>query len=64
MWITPTNYSIVNGGDGSAHLKSWVIEASGDGEDWVVLDCRGNCAEMNRENVVETFQCFPALAFG
>jgi predicted nucleic acid-binding Zn-ribbon protein len=57
-WITPSRYSIVNCGDGGAHLKSWVIEASKGGEDWVVLDRRENCDDMKEANAVGTFSMF------
>jgi hypothetical protein len=58
MWITPSSYSIVNCRDGSAHLKSWVIEASKGGEDWVVLDRRENCDDMKEASAIGTFSMF------
>jgi hypothetical protein len=36
------------------HLKSWVIEASKDGEEWVVLDRRKNCDDVKEANAVGT----------
>jgi hypothetical protein len=58
MWITPSSYSIVNCGDGGAHLKSSVIEARRSGEDWVVLDRREKCDDMKEANAVGTFSLF------
>jgi hypothetical protein len=58
MWITPSSYSIVNCGDMGAHLKSWLIEASKDGANWLVLDRRENCDDMKEANAVGTFSMF------
>jgi hypothetical protein len=55
MWITPNSYSIVNCRDVGTHLKSWLIGASKNGEDWVVLDRRDNCDDMKEANAVGRF---------
>ena len=39
--VAPTSYS-VRTHSGSEYPKSWVFEASNDGKNWTVLDCRDN----------------------
>ena len=47
--VTPTSYSIrsQSGGSGSCHLKSWVIEASNDGQSWTEIDRRDGNSDLN-----------------
>jgi hypothetical protein len=56
--IKPTHYSIRSRRDvgvGDHHLKSWVIECSVDGKDWVEVDRRNNNNELNARNVTRLF---------
>jgi hypothetical protein len=55
--IVPSHYAIrTNGnGPGHAHMKSWLIETSADGENWLEIDQRGNTADLNGESLTGTF---------
>jgi hypothetical protein len=47
--IVPTHYAIRTyaGNHGSNHLKSWLIEASTDGDNWQEVDRRENNDDLN-----------------
>jgi hypothetical protein len=56
--IVPAHYSIrsrCDGGINGTNLKSWLIEVSMDGEDWVEVDHRENNSDLNGKNIITTF---------
>jgi hypothetical protein len=55
--VSPSHYSIQthNSPVGSAHLKSWVVEGSVDGLNWIELDRRPNNYDLNRPVVIRSF---------
>jgi hypothetical protein len=53
-----THYSIrscYNGVVGGTNLKNWVVETSGNGEDWVEIDRREDNDELDGPNLIATF---------
>ena len=56
--ITPTSYSVRSSSNapGGAHLKSWVIEVSNDGESWREIDRRDNNGDLNAPYVTRNFR--------
>jgi len=58
MNVIPTHYTIRAhcGGQGSYHMKSWVIEASLDGEAWEAIDRRDNDAHLNGYHFVHSYE--------
>lgn len=57
--IILTNYTLktANSKPGWNHLKSWVIEGSTDGINWIELDRRENTEELNGNSKVFTWSC-------
>jgi hypothetical protein len=56
--IKPTHYSIrsrYDGNPGNYNLRSWVIEGSIDGSNWVEIDRRDNNNELNGKNISRQF---------
>jgi hypothetical protein len=56
--VIPTHYSIrsrYDRGVGGRHPKSWLIETSLNGKDWMEIDHRENNSELNAKNVTATF---------
>jgi hypothetical protein len=56
--VKPTHYSIrsrYNGNDMDLYPKSWVIEGSDDGQEWIELDRRQNNQDLNSRNAVKMF---------
>jgi hypothetical protein len=56
--ITLTHYSIRSfhsDGENGRHLKSWVLEVSSDGSNWVEIDRRENNNELNGASKISTF---------
>jgi hypothetical protein len=47
--------SLFNGGLGCAHPKSWVIERSVDGHEWIELDQKRNNPDLNDRNVIRSW---------
>jgi hypothetical protein len=58
MIVAPTHYTIRThqGGQSSNHMKSWVVEASSDDEQWEVIDRRENDANLNGQYLVHSFE--------
>ena len=55
--ITPTHYSLMSHSIASYHhLKSWVIEVSGDGNEWKEIDRRENDEHLNGKSKSYTYQ--------
>jgi hypothetical protein len=60
MRIRPTHYSLrsqYNGALNGFHPKSWVVEASVDGQGWTEIDRRLDTDAINGKNVTATFAC-------
>ena len=57
MKVGPTAYSIrtCNDGPGAGHPRSWVLEASNDALNWVEIDRRVNCDDLNGKLITATF---------
>ena len=57
MKVKITNYSIKSseGGQSSCHLKSWDLEVSNDGDNWIKIDHHSNCSTLNGDGFVGTF---------
>ena len=57
MRVGPTGYSIrtCNDGPGAGHPRSWVVEASNDGFNWVEIDRKDNCDDLNGKLITATF---------
>jgi hypothetical protein len=57
MRIIPTHYSVrsYEGGPNGHHLRSWVVEASNDGQGWEVVDRRTDSRDLNDRCVVQCF---------
>jgi hypothetical protein len=55
--IAPTRYTIrtFSGVPDKAHLKSWLVETSADGEDWGEVACQENSRELNGKLLTGTF---------
>jgi hypothetical protein len=55
--IVPTYYAIRSGygGPGGAHLKSWIVETSTDGENWKEIDRKKDNAKLNGWKITGTF---------
>jgi hypothetical protein len=55
--VMPTHYSIRSHdwGKNNAHLKSWVVEVSLDGEEWTEIDRKENTTELQVELAIGTF---------
>ena len=55
--IVPSNYSIrsQNCNANGRHPKSWYIEGSEDGKNWIKIDEQVNCPYLNGPNIVHTF---------
>lgn len=55
--IIPSNYAIKSMayGSNSHHLKSWVIEGSKDGINWIEIDKQTDCSDLNGSYFVRTF---------
>jgi hypothetical protein len=45
-----------NGGLNGSHPKSWLVETSINGEDWIEIDHREDNPHLNGMNVTMTFQ--------
>ena len=56
-----SGYSIKtnSGGKNGAHMKSWKIEVSNDGQNWTQIDERINCQEINGSCLTGTFNVQP-----
>jgi hypothetical protein len=57
--VIPTHYSIrsfFDGAPGHPNLKSWIVEASMNGEHWDELSHCENNSELNGKNVTQTFE--------
>jgi hypothetical protein len=52
--IVPTHYT-VRTSLGRAHLKSWLVETSADGQTWQEVDHRENNEQLNHPNCAGTF---------
>jgi hypothetical protein len=55
--VVPSHYSIrsIDAEQGDAHLKSWLVEMSLDGENWKQIDFRENNTELNGKSIMKTF---------
>jgi hypothetical protein len=56
--IIPTHYSIRSycGGSVNSHnLKSWIVETSMDGFEWIEVDHKENNSDLNARNITRTF---------
>jgi hypothetical protein len=55
--IVPTHYTIRANyrGPGSSHLKSWLVETSGDGESWREVDHQEGNEQLNGRWFTGTF---------
>jgi hypothetical protein len=59
LTIAPTHYSIrsrFDGGPGWNNIKSWVIEGSGNGDEWTEVDRREGNDELKDKNVSRLFE--------
>jgi serine/threonine protein kinase len=56
--VTVSMYTIktYSSGKGYSHLKSWVLEGKGKTGNWVELDSRVDCADLNGRYKVQMFQ--------
>lgn len=56
--LIPSCYEILSSPfpKGNYHPKSWVIEASNDGNNWTIIDEQNNCSCLNDKSVIH---CFP-----
>jgi hypothetical protein len=62
MRVRPSHYSLRSRSDGcvnSSHLRSWYLETSIDGTNWVVVDHHRNYSELNGRDVIRTFAVKP-----
>jgi hypothetical protein len=63
--INPTHYSIRSRTDEDwYHLRSWVVEGSNNGENWVNLDVRENNCDLTGSGAIHTFAVGNPGAFG
>jgi hypothetical protein len=55
--IVPTHYTIGTNeyGPGYAHLKSWLVETSADGESWREVACEEKNRQLNGSRFTGTF---------
>lgn len=55
--IIPSNYTIKSSqyDANDYHLKSWAIEGSADGSNWIQIDQQNNCSLLNGKHFVHTF---------
>jgi hypothetical protein len=60
--IEPTHYAIQTGSEN--HLKSWVVEGSGDGVSWTEIDWRENNSNLNDVTAVKMFVVWRSGNFG
>ena len=61
--VTPTSYS-VRTHSGPRFPKSWALEASNNGKDWILLDRRDNNNDLNRKHVIRNFTISSAVSDG
>jgi hypothetical protein len=54
--IHPTHYEIQGPGGGAAIMRSWVVESSTDGVEWVEIDRQIGDMARHRRPALETFQ--------
>jgi hypothetical protein len=57
--VIPTHYAVRSyycGSAGQEHLKSWLVEVSMDGKNWVEVDHKENNSELNAMNVTRVFE--------
>jgi hypothetical protein len=54
--VVATHYAIRSYGGTPCHLKSWVVEASEDGQNWTQIDHREQDQELNGAKVLRTFR--------
>lgn len=55
--LTAYTIQTFSGDTGNMHMKSWKLEASNDGYDWVTLDEVSNNTELNKPNAIITRPC-------
>lgn len=55
--ICPSSYTIrsCNSYYGSHHPRSWLIEGSEDGKNWIIIDEQHDCSYLNMKNHIHTF---------
>lgn len=55
--VQPTSYSVRSccNDAGGHHLKSWVVEVSNDGQEWIEIDRHENNNDLNGRHVVRNF---------
>lgn len=56
MKIIPTHYTLSSAVGSTIHLRSWIIEASDDGENWIKIDEQNNCDFLDGCNLTHTFK--------
>ena len=59
MTVALTNYTLktYDAAIGCHHFKSWVVEGSNNGEEWIELDRRENNYDLNKSFATKIFQC-------